>query len=81
MYKRQDTRCSPNLEEEWINSENLNKRTENIRTHQTELTELKNIITELKNTLERLNKTLDEAEKGSVILKTRQWNSSKQRKE
>ena len=60
-------------------SENFNKERENIRKYQTEVTELKNTITKLKNTLEEFISRLDKAKKkGSVNLRTRQWNSPNQ---
>ena len=43
-------------------SEKFNKETENIRTYQIEVTQLKNTITELKNTLEGFNSRPDKAE-------------------
>ena len=42
-------------------SEKFNKETENIRTYQIEVTQLKNTITELKNTLEGFNSRLDDS--------------------
>ena len=43
-------------------SEVFNKKRENIRKYQIQVTELKNTITEMKNTLEGFNSRLDEAE-------------------
>ena len=39
----------------------FNKKIENMRKYQTEVSELKNIITEVKNTLEVFNSRQDEA--------------------
>ena len=61
-------RCSPKLEEEWMNSsENFTKEAENIKTNQSEL---KNIITDIKNILEGINCRLEK--NGSAIWKTTQ---------
>ena len=66
---------------ERINVVRTSTKRENIRKHQTEVTEVKHSMAELKNTLEGFKSRLDKAKIGSTNSRTGQWNSPKQCRE